>query len=150
MSYHLIQQLQQKAIPVQQACRVLSVSRAGYYQSWHRPVNATRLAATPHLKAAFAASGNSYGSRRLSCALQVQGLSIGRYQVRSLMREANLRPVWKRKFSATTDSQHDLPVAENALDRHFEVAAPHQAWVSDITYIRTRSGWLYLAVVLDL
>jgi putative transposase len=150
MSYQMIQQLQQKAIPVQQACRVLSVSRAGYYQSLRRPVNATRLLAKTHLKAAFTASGQCYGSRRLTHALQAQGMTMGRYQVRSLMREANIRPVWKPKFVATTDSKHDLPVAGNWLDRQFDVTAPNQAWVSDITYVRTRAGWLYLAVVLDL
>lgn len=150
MSYQLIQQLQQKAIPVHRACRVLSVSRAGYYQSLRRPANSARVAATTHLKAAFAANSNCYGSRRLTHALQAQGMTMGRHRVRRLMREANLRPVWRRKFVSTTDSKHDLPVAENGLDRHFEVAAPNQAWVSDITYIRTRAGWLYLAVVLDL
>jgi putative transposase len=82
--------------------------------------------------------------------LQAQGMTMGRHQVRSLMREANIRPVWKSKFVATTDSKHDMPVAGNWLDRQFEVAASNQAWVSDMTYIRTRSGWLYLAIVLDL
>jgi len=150
MSYQMIQQMQQEAIPVHHACRVLSVNRAGYYQSLRRPVNSTRLAASTHLKAAFAASGRCYGSRRLVGALQAQGITMGRYQVRSLMREAGLRTVWKRKFVSTTDSRHSLPVAQNVLNRQFEVAASNQAWVSDITYIRTRVGWVYLAVVLDL
>jgi transposase InsO family protein len=66
------------------------------------------------------------------------------------MREAGLRASWKRKFVSTTDSKHTLPVAENVLNRQFEVAQPNRAWVSDITYIRTAQGWLYLAVVLDL
>ena len=66
------------------------------------------------------------------------------------MREANLKPVWKKKFVNTTDSNHELPVAENILNRQFNPAKPNQAWTSDITYIRTRSGWLYLAVVMDL
>jgi transposase InsO family protein len=105
---------------------------------------------TVRLKAAFAASGRSYGSRRLAAALQAQGPAVGRYRVRRLMREAALRPVWKRKFVHTTDSKHELPVAENLLNRQFDVAAPNQAWTSDITYIRTRQGWLYLAAVMDL
>jgi putative transposase len=82
-----------------------------------------------------------------------QGLSIsdvGRYRVRRLMHEAALRPVWKRKFVHTTDSKHDLPIAENLLNRQFDVAVPNQAWTSDITYVRTRQGWLYLAAVMDL
>jgi putative transposase len=150
MSYRLIHQLQQKAIPVQQACRVLAVSRAGYYQHQQRGERAADVLATVQVKAAFAASGSSYGSRRLCRALQAQGVTIGRYRVRRLMREAAVRPVWKRKFLPTTDSKHALPVAENVLDRTFNVAAPNQAWVSDITYIRTRQGWLYLAAVMEL
>ncbi|MDT4785847.1 IS3 family transposase ISKpn18 [compost metagenome] len=83
-------------------------------------------------------------------ALRQQGLRIGRYRVRTLMCEAGLRASWKRKFVSTTDSRHTLPVAANVLDRQFDVAEPNRAWVSDITYIRTAQGWLYLAVVLDL
>ena len=108
------------------------------------------MLATVHLKAAFCASGRAYGSRRLVPALQAKGFAIGRYRVRRLMRESALRPVWKRKFIHTTDSKHNLPVAENLLDRKFEAASPNQAWVSDITHVRTRAGWLYLAAVMDL
>ena len=66
------------------------------------------------------------------------------------MRKHALKPVWKSKFTATTDSKHSLPVYDNLLNRRFQPGQPNQAWVSDITYIRTRSGWLYLAAVLDL
>ena len=66
------------------------------------------------------------------------------------MREAHCRPVWKRKFIHTTDSKHHIPVADNILNRQFDVALPDIAWVSDMTYIPTRQGWLYLAVVMDL
>jgi len=72
-----------------------------------------------HLKAAFAASGRTYGNRRLCAALQSQGLTIGRYRVRSLMRANQLRSVWRRKFIHTTDSRHTLPVSGNVLDRQF-------------------------------
>ena len=75
---------------------------------------------------------------------------MGRYRVRTLMREAGLRTSWKRKFVATTNSRHALPVAQNILNRQFDVAEPNRAWVSDLTYIRTDQGWLYLAAVLDL
>ena len=151
MSYRLVQQLQQKAIPTVQACRVLGVSRSGFYAAQQRrrqPV--TLCAASIHLQAAFSASGKTYGSRRLQTSLKRQGLPLGRYRVRSLMQQHGVRPVWKRKFVHTTDSKHDLPVAENILNRQFEPAQPNTVWVSDITYIRTRSGWLYLAAVLDL
>lgn len=133
-----------------QACRVLEVSRAGYYQHMQRGPRQADVVATVELKAAFADSGRSYGSRRLVSALQAQGRAIGRYRVQRLMQEAALRPVWKRRFVHTTDSKHGLPVAENLLDRQFDVAAPNQAWTSDITYVRTRQGWLYLAAFMDL
>ena len=83
-------------------------------------------------------------------ALENQGIQIGRYKVRSLMREAGLKPVWQRKFIHTTDSKHDLPIAENILARQFNPERPNTAFVTDITYIRTGTGWLYLAIVLDL
>jgi transposase InsO family protein len=103
-----------------------------------------------HVRAAFAASGQSYGSRRLVVALANQGLQIGRYKVLNLMHQGRLKPVWKRKFVHTTDSRHGLPVAPNVLARQFNPTAPNVAYASDITYIRTGAGWLYLAVVLDL
>ena len=151
MSYALIEDLKKKATTVTQACCVLGVSRAGYYSAAKASHAAPKACATSvHLKAAFAASGRTYGSRRLCAALQSQGLSIGRYRVRSLMRANQLRSIWRRKFIHTTDSKHSMPVSENVLDRQFALDLPNQAWVSDITYIRTRSGWLYLAAVLDL
>lgn len=150
MSYQLIDQLQKKAIPVSHSCRVLEVSRSGYYDARHRPAKPVLCKAGIHLKAAFAASHQSYGSRRLVTALAAQGMQIGRCRVRRLMRQAGLKPVWKRKFIHTTDSKHDLPIAANILERQFNPATPNVAWVSDITYIRTGSGWLYLAIVLDL
>lgn len=151
MSYQLVAQWQEKAITVQQACRVLGVSRSGYYASLQRARRPAKVCAdTVQLKAAFAASGKAYGSRRLRTAMQSRGVAIGRYRVRSLMRQHGLLPVWRRKFVHTTDSNHSLPISPNVLDRQFNPSGPNQAWVSDITYIRTRSGWLYLAAVLDL
>jgi putative transposase len=151
MSYELIENLQVKAVTVSQACRTLEVSRSGYYAAAKRRSTAPVMcAASVHLKAAFAASGRTYGSRRLSTALHKSGVKIGRHRVRSLMRANALRPVWRRKFVRTTDSKHTMPVSPNVLARQFDKPLPNQAWVSDITYIRTRSGWLYLAAVLDL
>ena len=151
MSYQLIEDLQQKAVTVSQACRTLEVSRSGYYAAAKRRRTAPVMcAASVHLKAAFAASGRTYGSRRLRTALHMSGVTMGRHRVRSLMRANGLRSVWKRKFVHTTDSKHTMPVSANVLARQFEQPLPNQAWVSDITYIRTRSGWLYLAAVLDL
>jgi len=149
MIYKIVDQWQQKAA-VAQACRVLDVSRSGYYAAKVRAKTVVMCAATVHLRAAFNASQRSYGSRRLMSILQGQDIKIGRYKVRRLMREADLKPVWKKKFVNTTDSNHNLPVAENILNRQFNPAKSNQAWTSDITYIRTRSGWLYLAAVMDL
>jgi len=152
MNYALVGQLQtEKAIPVQHGCRVLDVSRSGFYAAQIRKQKAPVVCATStHLNSLFEASGRCYGSRRLQVALNKQGIKIGRYRVRSLMRAQNLKPLWKRKFVNTTNSKHDLPVFDNVLSRQFTPAAPNQAWVADITYIRTLAGWLYLAVVLDL
>ncbi len=136
---------------VDQVCRVLEISRSGYYAACKRTTAVPKVCLeSVQLKAAFAASGQAYGSRRLRASLALRGLSLGRYRVRSLMRQHRLRPVWKRKFIHTTDSRHSLPISPNVLARQFDPAAPNQAWVADITYIRTRAGWLYLAVVLDL
>lgn len=145
----MVQQLK-KVFPVQTICRVLDVSRSGFYEQKQRPHKSSDLAVEVHLKAAFSACGRSYGSRRLKLALRDRGYHFGRYKIRRLMREHGLMPVWKRKFIHTTDSKHALPVAENVLDRQFNPEQPNRAWTSDITYIRTRSGWLYLAVVMDL
>ena len=157
MSYQLVEDLQKKACPkvaVSQACRVLEVSRSGYYANAvvlkQRVAAPVVCAASVHLKAAFAASHKAYGSRRLRTAMAERGLVMGRHRVRALMRLNGLRPVWRRKFVHTTDSKHGLAVSPNVLNRQFKQAMPNQVWVADITYIRTRSGWLYLAAVLDL
>ena len=139
-----------KAIPVAQSCRVLGVSRSGFYEARRRASKPAMCKATVHVRAAFTASHQSYGSRRLVTALANRGVSVGRFKVRRLMRQAGLQPVWKRKFVHTTDSKHELPIAGNVLARQFNPAAPNKAYVSDITYIRTGAGWLYLAVVIDL
>jgi transposase InsO family protein len=94
------------------------------------------------LRSLFDATGQCYGSRRLRKELAEQGIEIGRHRVRSLMKELQLKPIWKPKFVHTTDSNHNLPVYENVLDRQFEQPEANRAWVSDITYIRTLSGWL--------
>lgn len=151
MSYQLVEELQKKAVSVTQSCRVLEISRTGFYGARSRAQVAPKVCATSvKLQAAFACSGRTYGSRRLRTALANEGITVGRHRIRSLMEKHQLRPVWKRKFINTTDSRHSLPVSPNVLDRQFDVAGPNQAWVCDITYIRTRRGWLYLAAVMDL
>lgn len=145
----LVHHRQMKAT-VSQICRVLEVSRSAYYAAKTKANKASLCVTTVHMKAAFAASNRSYGSRRLVAALQAKNIVIGRHKVRRLMREAQIKTVWKNKFINTTDSKHDLPVADNILNRQFNPSQPNRAWTSDITYIRTRTGWLYLAVVMEL
>lgn len=151
MIYRVVSGLQKEAISISRACRVLGVSRAGYYAAGRGSASQSKTSRQAvYVRAAFEASGRTYGSRRVASDLGKQGVKIGRYRARTLMRQENLRPVWKRKFVATTNSRHDRPVAPNVLNRRFQPEQPNHAWVSDITYVRTGEGWLYLAVVLDL
>lgn len=130
---------------------MLQISRSGYY-AWRAKIAkpASSCLAQVQVAAVFQASAKTYGSRRVSAALRDQGVDIGRHRVRTLMKASGLRASWRRQFVHTTDSGHGLAVAPNVLDQCFMPAGPNQAWVSDLTYIRTRAGWLYLAVVLDL
>jgi len=137
--------------PVKQLCRVLEVSRSGYYAARQRAARPEEVCVlSVQAKAVFEASGCSYGSRRVSAALRAGGVDVGRHKARTLMKRNRLSPKWRRKFVHTTDSKHGLPVAANVLQRQFTPAEANTAWVSDLTYIRTRSGWLYLAAVMDL
>jgi len=92
----------------------------------------------------------SYGSRRMSKQLRKEGHDVGRSRARNLMKKAGVKFKYRKKFKRTTDSNHKLPVAANLLDRQFEVDRPDAVWCSDITYLWTLQGWLYLAVVIDL
>lgn len=132
-------------------CRVLRISRSGFYEARKRePRSQMACPVTVKLRAVFTENDQCFGSRRLHQALRADGVSIGRFKVRRLMKQNGLRPTWKPKFVHTTNSNHGLPVAENLLDRQFNPEGINRAWVADITYIRTRSGWLYLAAVMDL
>lgn len=134
-------------------CRVLKVCPSGYYawrgrqQSQRDRQNRKLLVA---IKALHKQSKQTYGSPRICRALSKQGTRCSENRVARLMREHGIRAKQTKRFKATTDSRHDLPVAENMLDRQFEPEAPNQAWAADITYVWTGQGWLYLAVVMDL
>ena len=134
-------------------CRVLEVSRQGFY-AWcrrgasRRKLDDVELAA--RIKAIHAASRGRYGSPRVHAQLRREGVRVGRKRVERLMRQQGLEARRKRKFRRTTDSDHDLPVAPNLLERNFETDGPNQVWVADITYVWTHEGWLYLAALLDL
>jgi len=141
---------------VRTMCRVLEVSKAGYYAWRARPVSARRqsnAALTTQLRVLHHRLKRRYGSPRLVTELHALGVRCGKNRVARLMREAGLRAKSARRFRLTTQSQHRVPVARNLLARRFAVASHprlHQTLAADITYIPTREGWLYLAVVLDL
>lgn len=139
--------------PVTLLCRVLRVNRSSYYD-WKaagpKVIGPQEMMLRRRLKALFAASRDSLGSRTLSENLQAEGFDVGRDKVRRLMKAMNLKVKSKRKYKATTDSKHRLPVAENVLNRQFNPKGPNQAWGADITYLWTQQGWLYLAVIIDL
>lgn len=144
----------EKAIfPITLLCRCLTVSRSGYYAWRNRPPSA-RVQRDARLKveisASHSASRRTYGSPRIVRDLREEGHPISRKRVARLMRELGLEGRRKRRFRATTDSNHRFPVAPNILMRDFNVEAPNTAWVTDITYLATLEGWLYLAVILDL
>ena len=139
--------------PIRLICRCLAVSRSGYY-AWRRRPSSARAKQDARLKveiaASHSASRRTYGSPRILRDLREDGHQVSRKRVARLMRELGLEGRRKRRFRATTDSQHRFPVAPNVLMRDFEVDAPNTAWVTDITYLATLEGWLYLAVILDL
>jgi transposase InsO family protein len=103
-----------------------------------------------HIRAVHAESRGEYGWPRVWKELLANGIRVGKERVRKLMSLHGIKARGKRKFKATTDSNHKLPVAENLLNREFNPPAPDSVWASDITYVATDEGWLYLAVIIDL
>jgi putative transposase len=139
--------------PVHRLCQVLGVSQSGYFAWKGRPPCRRQhedMVLLAHVRSAFALSNGTYGSPRMTRELQDSGLAVGRRRTASLMRENGLRARQKRRFKRATDSHHARPVAPNLLDQDFAAEGPDQKWGSDISYIWTRQGWLYLAVVIDL
>ena len=134
-------------------CRVMSVSRSGYYEWLSRP-ESKRSQEDKALKADIRdiheKSRQSYGERRIKDDLADLGKTVSRQRIGRLMKEEGLACKTQRKFKATTNSNHNKPVAENLLKRDFNQEQPDQAYVGDITYIPTREGWLYLSVFIDL
>jgi len=143
-----------EAYPVRRQCQVLEVAESGYYAWLHAQPNAHQQADAVLLsaiQAIYQQHRRLYGSPRIHAELKKQGWQCSRKRVARLMRQAHLKSVRQRRHRVqTTDSKHAYPVANNLLDRQFEAQRPNQKWVSDITYIPTLNGWLYLAAVLDL
>jgi transposase InsO family protein len=139
--------------PLTMLCRVLEVSRSGYY-AFEKRVPSDRERSDRQLaveiREVHQRSRRTYGSPRIHRALRGRNRRVGRKRVARVMREEGIVGRRRRRFRSTTDSSHGLPVAENILDRNFKVAEPNQVWVADITAIPTIEGWLYLAAILDL
>ena len=139
--------------PVRMMCRVLQVSPSGYYAYVHRgPSERQRVDAKLRvcIQAIHTTSDGTYGRQRVQKKLVHDDIEVGKHRVARLMREMGLQGVPKKRFRRTTDSEHHEPVAPNVLERNFTADRPNLVWATDITYIRTWEGWLYLAVILDL
>lgn len=133
---------------------MLAISISGYH-AWRRggTLDSMRLSdvqAVVLMKAIHAEVQAAYGSRRMHRELKARGHRIGLSRVERLMRKHGIYARYRRRFKATTDSQHTLPVVDNLLERQFAPPAPNRTWTGDITDIPTTEGWLYLAIVLDL
>ena len=139
--------------PLWRMCRVLRVSKAGYF-AWRWRPESPRAAAdrrlTSQIRIIHAESRKTYGSPRTHRALRACGHAVSRKRVERLMREAGVQVKPKARFVVTTDSDHDHPIAPNLLQQDFSACAPNTRWVTDITYIPTEEGWLYLAALMDL
>ncbi|MBE0674897.1 MAG: IS3 family transposase [Bacteroidales bacterium] len=139
--------------PIEKMCIVLKVSRSSYY-SWlirkpgKRDIENGDL--SNRIKRIYEFSKKTYGSPRVTIALLEEGIHVSRPRVARLMKKQNLQSIIRKKWIVTTDSRHNYPVVENKLDRDFNVTRRGQVWVSDITYIKTWQGWLYLTVIIDL
>jgi putative transposase len=152
MTFRFIEE-NRHAWPVRLLCETLGVSPAGYYAWRGRPASARqqrRAALLVEVRAIHAEVKARYGSPRVHAELAARGRACCVNTVAKLMREDGIAAKTARKFRQTTDSDHDLPVADNLLGRQFDPARPNEAWVADITSIPTREGWLYLAAVEDL
>jgi transposase InsO family protein len=139
--------------PVTVMCDALGVSPQGFYAWRSRPTSdqqRRRDALLVEIAAAHAEAKGRYGSPRIYAELKAKGIDCCINTVAKLMHDNDIRAKTARKFKNTTDSNHPLPVADNLLDRQFEAHGPNERWLADITYIPTREGWLYLAVVEDL
>ena len=129
------------------------MSRSGYYR-WRKRPESHRLVRNKqlkvHIKAIYNKHKGRYGSPKIADELNDNGFQVSKNSVARRMKEAGLRSIVRRRYRATTNSNHSHPVADNLLKRDFKTAEPNAVWVSDITYIATKRGWLYLTVFLDL
>lgn len=159
MRYAFIE-VNRRVWPVSLQCELLEVSCSGYHQHRQRKAagKPSKVAGRgvsddvllAHIRAIHAQVKGEYGWPRMTKELVARGFRVGKERVRKLMAQHGIRARTKRKFKATTDSRHNLAVAPNLIERDFAPAVPNQVWTTDITYIATDEGWLYLTVMLDL
>lgn len=138
--------------PVKKMAEVLQVSKSRYY-SWLKEPSVKIIKdqyLEPKIMKIFETNRETYGSPRISDALKDEGIICGVNRTARIMKNMGIKASTKKKFIVTTDSNHDYPIAPNIVDRNFTVERPNEVWVSDITYIWTHEGWLYLCVILDL
>jgi putative transposase len=152
MRFALISQ-EEASFPIAFMCRHLEVSRSGYY-AWKVRSPSARAKSdaelVPLIRAEFDEHPRGCGSRTVVGALREAGREVGRRRVVRLMAQERLQPRYKRRFAYTTNSRHGLRTAKNLVARNFTVGTPNKVWAADITYLHTKCGWAYLAVVLDL
>jgi len=137
---------------IDRMCRVLEVSRSGYYRWWRKREKkreARDKAMLEQIKKAYERGRGTYGSPRITAELNAQGIVCSENRIARIMRKNGIVAKTKRKFKVTTQSKHDRPVAANLVNRAFIAQRPNQLWTSDITYVWTKEGWIYLAVILD-
>lgn len=152
MRYQFIKE-QQEHFSLSALCRVMQVCRAGFYAWCKRGPSARQLQnekLTEQIRTAHQESRETYGSPRIFADFKEAGIACSEKRIARLMRLHKISAVRPKRFVATTDSNHDMPIAQNALDRMFDAEEPDTRWTADITYIWTSEGWLYLAVILDL
>ena len=152
MRYAFVEQ-HRDSYPMQALCEALQVSDSGF-AAWQRSEGPTKwlsdAALLKLIREIHEQTKAAYGSPRIYEEIKGRGIPVGKGRVERLMRENGLRGRHKRRFKATTDSKHSLPVAPNRLEQNFTTERPDQVWTADVTYLATGEGWLYLAIVLDL
>jgi transposase InsO family protein len=139
--------------PVSMMCRVLEVSRSGFYAWYKRPPSARQISdqqLAQEILVVHLAGRGCYGTRRVQRGLRAAGMRVGHKRVTRIRRQHGLTVARRRRFRVTTNSNHGRPVCANVLARSFCVRSPNTAWVSDVTYVWTEEGWPYLAAILDL
>ena len=139
--------------PIEKMCRAFKVYRSSYYywlKSKPSKRNIENKGLSDKIRMIYKKSKKTYGSPRITMELRNKGIIVSRQRVARLMRKMNLKSIIRKKFVVTTDSKHNYPVVENKLNRDFHIAGIGEVWVSDITYIKTSEGWLYLTVIIDL